>query len=301
MSRKDTDLYFTTVLALSDREAVLGGHLYLEGTDPSITRVSLYRDGQWLHLYDMDDIVYGAEQRHGHDDLPAQIVLLGRRGLLRENPRGRPASDSQLPRKAGYFFCLREVDGRLYACGTQNQLLRQEPGGWVEQDQGLYAPLQAQVDRTLFALDGFAHDDLYAVGMQGAIWHWDGNAWHALGSPTNVTLHSLLCAPDGEVYIGGAGGVLLRGRRDRGWSDIGDESLCRHTIESLAWFRDRLYAAGQTALLCWDGTDLRKVVTPAYEDAGFLSLDACAEALWSVGNDYLLSYDGQRWQHHPVP
>lgn len=301
MNRKDTDLYFTNVLALSDREAVLAGHLYLEGSDPSITRVSLLRDGQWLHLYDMDDIVYGVEQSHGQNGAPAQVCLLGRRGLLRENPRGQPARDSRLPRKAGYFFCLREVDGQLYACGTQNQLLRQEPGGWVEQDQGLFAPLQEQVDRTLFAVDGFTRDDLYAVGMQGAIWHWNGSGWRALDSPTNVTLHSLLCAPDGQVYIGGAGGVLLKGGHDSGWADISDDSLCQHAIESLAWFRDQLYAAGQTTLLRWDGTSLQQVVTPAYEDAAFFSLDACEAALWSVGNDYLLSYDGQHWQHHPTP
>lgn len=301
MNRKETDLYFTSVLALSAKEAVLGGHLYLQGSDPSITRVSLYRDGQWLHLYDLEEVVYSAESRPAHNGTPAQICLLGRHGLLRETLRGQPPRNSRLPRKAGYFFCLREVDGRLYACGTQNQLLRQEPGGWVEQDQGLFAQLDGQVDRTLFALDGFAHDELYAVGMQGAIWHWNGQCWAALDSPTNLTLHSVLCAPDGLVYIGGAGGLLLQGAHDRGWLEIGDDNLCQHGIESLAWFQDRLYAAGQNALLRWDGQRLERVITPEYHDQAFFCLDACEQALWSVGNDYIVSYDGRQWALHVMP
>ena len=58
MSRKDTDMYFTSLVADSASQAIFAGHLYIEGNEPSITRLMICRDGQWLHLYDLAEIFY---------------------------------------------------------------------------------------------------------------------------------------------------------------------------------------------------------------------------------------------------
>jgi hypothetical protein len=59
------------------------------------------------------------------------------------------------------------------------------------------------------ALGGLAPDDLVAVGRRGAILEFDGRAWSFVRSPTGNDLLSLAASRAG-VWVGGAGGTLLR-------------------------------------------------------------------------------------------
>jgi len=86
--RKDTDLYFTHVISDAPTVALLLGHLYLEGHDPSITRVMLLRDGTFYFVYDLPDITYGATLLQATDEQPelAQCIRVepaaDRRGVV---------------------------------------------------------------------------------------------------------------------------------------------------------------------------------------------------------------------------
>ncbi|MGE8497536.1 MAG: hypothetical protein ACN6O6_08500 [Pseudomonas sp.] len=300
MDRSENALYYTSVIGLSAQDAVLGGFLYCEGHEPSITRVSMIHGGQGFHLYDLDDVVSSTDWVPGHDGAPGTLCFLGRGGLLREQTRGQSPIDSQVQSKVGYLLGLRSIGGRLYACGTQRQLLRREAGTWVDHDEGLYRPLVDQVDATLRALDGFAEDDIYAVGMHGHIWHWDGQRWSQLESQSTWMLNAVLCAPDGQVYAGGVAGTLLQGSARDGWRRI-DGMALDQSIESLAWFGGQLYAAAQGQLLIWDGARLSEVETGVAGEQAFFALHACEQALWSVGNTCVLSFDGTTWVRHQAP
>lgn len=37
MAKSETALYFTNIIAIGPQEALLAGHLYLEGAEPSVT------------------------------------------------------------------------------------------------------------------------------------------------------------------------------------------------------------------------------------------------------------------------
>lgn len=302
MSRKDTDLYFTTVIADSPDLAFFGGHLYLEGAEPSLTRISMLKGGQWFHIYDIDDVVYAACKRAPqYPGDRGNLCFLGRRGFFREHPRGKQPIDTPLKSRIGYFYALKEIGQQLYAAGTQNQLFRHDGQAWVDADQGLYSPLQEQVSATLNGIDGFNADDLYAVGMGGAIWHWDGRIWTQLDSPTNVTLNSVRCSASGDVFIGGAGGILLRGNARQGWQDLSDSGVSTDSFELMTEFQDVLYIAARHSLLSFDGSDLRVCATPKVEDCAFFSLDASTDALWTVGNDTVMCFDGASWTHYRYP
>ncbi|CAA9198995.1 hypothetical protein FLACOL7796_02517 [Flavobacterium collinsii] len=296
-------MYFTSLVADSANQAFFAGHLYIEGSEPSITRVMIYRDAQWFHLYDLDEIAYTCEGRAPSPGKPrGDLCFLGRRGLFRQNSRGQQPMDSYLKPKVGYFYCLKEIAGSLYATGTQNQLFRYDGSQWHEQDQGIFAPLVDQVNRTFNALDGFGADDIYAVGFRGQICHWDGQHWRELQSPTNLPLNAVLCAPDGQVYISGSGGTLFRGSAVTGWQDIGENSLSDRTFESLAYFQERLYIAAGQKLLTFDGVLLQECQIPMTgETPYFVSLDAAPDALWTAGNDCLLCFDGSTWVRHVCP
>jgi len=66
---------------------------------------------------------------------------------------------------------------------------------------------------------GRADDDIYAVGSNGRILHFDGERWRSEESGTSKNLHSISGTPDGEhVYAVGDGTIVLR---EKGrWSEV---------------------------------------------------------------------------------
>ena len=144
------------------------------------------------------------------------------------------------------------------------------------------------------SIHGFSEDDIYAVGYEGEIWHYNGQSWRPISSITNVLLHSVLCAPDGYVYISGELGMLLRGRNDA-WKCLHKESGCE--FQSIAWFRDQLYvgmirSSGRGALYKLENDELETVISMPIQ-----FMDASNEVMW-VGNLRSLRYthDGENWQ-----
>jgi hypothetical protein len=301
--RPETALYFTTVVAIQKDLAIVGGHLYLEGAYPSVSRCFLCMGNTWRHLGDMPDIVYAATRKPGTPQNPrGTLCLMGRKGLYREIVSGSPPTDSQL---AGidslYLMDLRYIAGALYVCGVQNQVLKQVGGQWIKTDQGMFAPFAGQVDRRLESIDGFGLDDIYAVGGGGAIWHWDGRQWTRLDSPTNAHLNIVLCASDGSVHIGGAKGIILRGRRDRGWSDLSNPDLTTDAIEDMTEFQGSVFATATTSLLRIKGDDLETVDVPVRGERCFYAIDSTTDALWCVGSEAVLRRDEGGWQQFTCP
>ena len=144
------------------------------------------------------------------------------------------------------------------------------------------------------SIHGFSEDDIYAVGYEGEIWHYNGQSWRPISSITNVTLYKVVCAPDGYVYISGELGMLLRGRNDA-WKCLHKESGSQ--FRSIAWFRDQLYvgmirSSGRGALYKLENDELETVISMPVQ-----FMDASNEVMW-VGNSMSLRYthDGENWQ-----
>ncbi|WP_443190655.1 hypothetical protein [Pseudomonas indica] len=302
MAKSETALYFTNIIAIGPEQALLAGHLYLEGAEPSVTRVMMIDQDDWFHVYDIPEVVYSALQRAPlRGQQKGNYCFLGRAGLLREHPSGQSSTDTTLDIDNVYLMDLCEVDGELYACGTQNQVLRQSKGIWQRIDQGLYIPLEDEVTACLNGIDGFSRDDVYAVGDGGAIWHWDGKGWLASVAPTNLPLYCVHCAADGTVYIGGAGGILLRGSAQTGWTDIGDRDLCAEVLENMVEFAGKLYVTATDQLLEYDGMQLRETKVPLKGKKAYYAIDAKPDVLWVAGDECVLSFDGRTWQRHICP
>ena len=91
----------------------------------------------------------------------------------------------------------------LFFCGADDQ--EREPG-----DVELY----------LAGIDGTSDSDIYVVGTDGHIFHWDGKAWRGVKSPTKAHLERVRCVDRGEVYICGYEGAFLRGNARDGFHTI---------------------------------------------------------------------------------
>ncbi|QED70800.1 hypothetical protein FTV92_12950 [Escherichia coli] len=92
---------------------------------------------------------------------------------------------------------------------------RADTGQWDKVDAG-FPVIESDTDQGFSDLDAFSDQDIYAVGGQGDVWRYDGHKWNMCGFPSNEQLSTVVCAPDGNVYIGGEGGNIWVGRKNTG-------------------------------------------------------------------------------------
>lgn len=300
--RPRTAVYFKKALVIEKDAAILASHLYLEGTEPTITRLFLVKNGKWVTIGDLKDVIH-AVARNVRVISPAngrpRMGLLGRRGLYREIDSGQQPRDVEIDiKKAGYLHDLRLIGNHLYACGVQNQVHRQIGDEWHKIDQGTFSPLKGQIDRIFYAIDGFSEEDIYTVGKAGAIWHYDGNVWSQLESPTNVHLYSVYASSSGDLFIGAGGGLIFRGNRSRGWVDISDSNIATGSINSITELDGKIYFASESGLIALEDTRLVKVGPNSEERFPCYHVDAYHGSLWCVGNDNVFQFDGANWIQH---
>ena len=72
-----------------------------------------------------------------------------------------------------------------------------------------WTPVYVPATETLYAIWGSAADDIFAVGANGRILHFDGLAWSAQDSPTSQTLRAVWGAGYDDVYAVGDAGTVL--------------------------------------------------------------------------------------------
>jgi hypothetical protein len=186
----------------------------------------------------------------------------------------------------------RRINDQVYACGMDRQVyVRHSDNQW----QAMHAPNGNGEEVCGFeAIDGFNHRDIYAVGWQGEIWHFDGQHWSDLDSPLNVILTGVCCAGDGYVYACGQEGALLQGRGGQ-WDILFTEGLS-DDLWDVRWAMGKLYVASMSALYELQGDRLAVV------DFGKAAPDSCYKLadsggiLWSIGQENIFSFDGKKWE-----
>jgi hypothetical protein len=196
---------------------------------------------------------------------------------------------------------LGSVGELAYAVGMGYQVYRRDaPGRWVSIRQ---PSADAAHDALgLNAIHGFAADDLYAVGWEGEIWHFDGRVWLREDSPTNFILSSVVCASDGTVYACGRHGVIVHGRPGQ-WQIVGSEEKIED-FWSIVEYRGEIYIASMQSLFKLSNGDLEEIVFESAEDedAGptFYQLSVADNCLCSVGETDVMLYDGSTWTRLPT-
>lgn len=196
------------------------------------------------------------------------------------------------PDRHGPLRAMRMIGGVNYAAGMQRQVARRhDSGAW----ELLGAPiLNTDGIRGFNCIDGYSEQDIYAAGMAGELWRFDGAQWRQLASPSSMSLQRMVCAGDGRVYIVGQAGLIVAGR-DTQWTvlDTGDE---RHDLWGCAWFDGHLYVASSSAVYQWTGSKLRACDIGATGRGCASFLMAGHGMLWSIGQRYIAySRDGVRW------
>lgn len=188
---------------------------------------------------------------------------------------------------------IRAIGGRAYVVGMDRQAYRREGVGlWVPIDRGA-RPAPGGPVVGFEAVDGFAENEIYAVGWDGAIWSYDADHWSELPSPTNLVLSDVCCAGDGLVYACSRRGGLIRGRGQR-W-EVVENSITSDDIWSLAWYREKLYFSTMRGVYALEGDAIVPVAMGADPPATCFNLSTRDGVLWSIGAKDVMAFDGETW------
>ena len=198
------------------------------------------------------------------------------------------------PRRTGLLRSVRSIEGRPYAVGMCRQVYRRlDKGLWERRDDGCRLQSGDTSIVGFESIDGFSENDLYAVGLRGEIWHFDGTSWSSIDSPTNVILTEVCCAGDGKVYACGQRGTLIRGRGHK-WDLIHQQSV-KDDLWGIAWFKDHLYVSTLYYVAVLEDMDL-KIVTDDGSPSSTYQISTTANQLWSIGPREVATFDGSTWE-----
>ena len=210
---------------------------------------------------------------------------------------------------------IRWIDGALYACGYGANVFRRTHGKWEIFNAGLKAldfgdylkqgmsvpealDAEKKTQRNIRTLDGLSQNNLFCAGWRGIIFHYDGNQWHQLESPTNTSLNRIKCVDDNSTYIVGDGGVLLKGNVS-GFQAI--PTGIADDFVSVTWFNGKLYVGGEKGLYSLNGQTLHRIDVGQKGDFRCIALDAHDGQLLAVSERWFLAFDGQDWKRIDDP
>jgi hypothetical protein len=196
------------------------------------------------------------------------------------------------PRQGG-FRSVAEIDGKAYTVGLRGMVYRldkllKEKGKWTRIDEGLPNTFNIQ------AIHGFNASDIYAVGRNGEVWHFNGRSWNKLELPTNINLYSVKCVKENEqVYVAGNDGILIRGRDDA-WKVV-EHGATKDNISDIEWFQEKLYISTRHNLYQLEGDNLVPVDFGKDRPKTFYQLSKAEGVMWANGEYDIMSFDGKKW------
>lgn len=223
------------------------------------------------------------------------IVIVGWGGQVLVIECDNCHREAILRKDSDYVSIIRSVaaiDDVFYAVGMRRQVYRRtENNEWEEIDHDV-AYQGDRIDIGFNAIDGFGCKEVYTAGSNGEIWWYDDKQWHEVQTPTSVHLHTLCCAGDGYVYIGGKSGVLIRGRYDS-WQILDIE--IEETIWDIHWFKDKLYLIANTGVYLYRNGIFEKIQNELLNYKDFLCFSSSKDNLWIFGRKKIVKYNGVTW------
>jgi hypothetical protein len=238
------------------------------------------------------DICYAPAERLIVISPEGDVQVSGGGDFLEEKPIavGKVGPDTRGP--------LREVrgiaKGRAYACGANRQLYRREASDkWSRVDQSAM-PTKEELTNVCFeSVDGFSETDIYTVGWEGEVWRFNGKELRKVASPTNLALHAVRCAADGNVYAAGQVGLILKGQGDE--LEVIEQDETEDHFRSIEWFEDRVFFATGRNLYELVKNKLRPVNWGKDKPRTALRLSAREGRMWSIGAKDIMELRNSRW------
>ena len=260
------------------------------------SRCCRFQKGRWSFADITDSVVSVCL-----DPITDAVLWLGQAGTVTSKSRGAPAVQEYIADadRFGNLNRIRVIGKDVYVCGYAGQVYRRISATWQHCDRGILVPTADARSLDLHDIDGTGPDDLYVVGTNGAIFHFDGSRWIYADPPRNVHFTRIRCVQHDDVYVCGFKGTILRGSR-RTWHDLTGPDL-NDNLYGLDLFQNDIYVARNTGIMRLSHGKLTPVDIGIPRQFTFHRLHANDGVLWSFGTDDLLWFDGLKWTEvrHP--
>lgn len=147
----------------------------------------------------------------------------------------------------------------------------------------------------LYAVNGSGPSDVWAVGDNGTILHYDGRTWRAVPSGVSERLTGVWAASPGEAWVSGTNGALLRWD-GKAWGPAGQPAAITYAHAVTGWV-DSVGAAPKSVVWFTDGASPIRVsgdqwLRETLPQSAFTFASVWADAsgaLWAVGSGGSLS------------
>ena len=192
--------------------------------------------------------------------------------------------------------CLTVINNFTIVAGMQRMVYRKSHNKkkWERFDQGVRVKMHSKEIAGFSAISGISNTDLYAAGLTGQVWHYNGKRWCQLDVGTNLGLHDIEVVSPKEIYICGNAGIVLKSNGEH-WKIIENEAT-NFNFYSIARLNNRIF-------LSTDQGEIYEIkneeVVPLDIEIGknltTYSLHANDGIMISVGSDHILIFDGTSW------
>jgi len=269
----------------------------LEKEDVDHALMLRWSDGKWDHWPIEGRIV-------SHCACPGPngrlIFALGEDGQIQvadgSNLRWESLASLRTRSGLGNLTSIRQIGNAVYVVGMQRQVYKRRLSGgeWIHTDLDCVVPAGSSEIASFEAIAGTSKEDIYAAGLYGEIWHFDGIHWIRMDSPTNVKLQAICCVDPCTTYIAGARGLVLRGN-GLTWNPLLNTSS-ELTIWSIAKYGNEIYLSTNQGNLLKIQNDEVSSVKTGLEPFSTFYLDAKDGLLLSTGRKDVAVFDGSEWR-----
>lgn len=198
------------------------------------------------------------------------------------------------------------VANTIYAVGNPVRVYKRlGQNNWINNSDSIPIPAGFKSGSTIgnefYDLAGFSETDMYAVGGEGNVWHFDGKLWQQIAFPTNIELDTVVCAEDGNVYITDITCSIWVGRNST-WRKVCEEDMSLRFFDS-AWFANRLWCANDYGMWVLEDDKLIPAQNakekPMPEDmlglCNRIDVSPDGRKMLICGPDGAAVYDGRLW------
>lgn len=153
-------------------------------------------------------------------------------------------------------------------------------------------------DITIFDVNGFSIDKLYAVGRlgnEGLIAFYNGRFWKFISKLTPADLHSILIVDQDNILICGAHGNLLLGNIEIGFKRLTSVGI-EDDFYNAAIFNNEIYIASSRYLYKYHDGQFTKVnIRDDINNSGFIKVESIGKVLWVLTEKLIIKFDGKTW------
>lgn len=170
-----------------------------------------YKNGDWSHFKVNKPVISLCMVQEEGDTLlllsvDGNVFTARKEGFSQEVVAG----ELDDPDTFGVLTEIQNINRVAYAVGMGRQVYRRENSAyWVPIDKEVRQSYEDIEIKGFNAIDGFGSDDIYAVGYNGEIWHYDGMNWSQEKSPVTIILNKIICIAQDKIYAVGQSGTIL--------------------------------------------------------------------------------------------